>query len=190
MCPGAGFASALDAGAEEVAIVAAASEAFSQHTMQCGIAESLANLRPLLRAARGADVAMRGYVSCAVGCPFQVPLILGWQHAVYATLKITIHRSMSVAWGPSPMAGHQRYGLSCHNIAPCAIPNVPSIIRLTRGVLPHCHIALFHVIPCHDSCMLAMPQTGGKARRAWLLLSVKMTARLIASTALKETSMH
>ena len=72
-----GFERALDAGAKEVAIFAAASEAFSQRNTNCSIAESLARFEPLVKAAREADVAVRGYVSCVVGCPYQVPVAAG-----------------------------------------------------------------------------------------------------------------
>lgn len=67
-----GFERALAAGAEEVAIFAAASEAFSQRNINCSIAESLARFEPILAAAREASIAVRGYVSCVVGCPYQV----------------------------------------------------------------------------------------------------------------------
>lgn len=70
-----GFERALAAGAEEVAIFAAASEAFSQRNINCSIAESLARFEPILAAARDASIAVRGYVSCVVGCPYQVNCI-------------------------------------------------------------------------------------------------------------------
>ena len=93
-----GVEKALDAGAKEVAIIASASEAFSQHTEQCSIAESLAHLKPMVRAAREADVAVRGYVSCVVGCPFQVPVLLGWHYAVHATLRNMLKEVPIHAW--------------------------------------------------------------------------------------------
>ena len=75
--PAQGFERALDAGAKEVAIFAAASESFSQRNTNCSIAESLARFEPLVKAAHEADVAVRGYVSCVVGCPYQVPAATG-----------------------------------------------------------------------------------------------------------------
>ena len=75
--PAQGFERALDAGATEVAIFAAASEPFSQRNTNCSIAESLARFEPLVKAAREAHVAVRGYVSCVVGCPYQVPAAAG-----------------------------------------------------------------------------------------------------------------
>ncbi len=66
-----GFEAALAAGAEEVAVFGAASEAFSQKNTNCSIDESLARFEPVLDAAKAAKVAVRGYISCALGCPYQ-----------------------------------------------------------------------------------------------------------------------
>ena len=66
-----GFEAALAAGAREVAVFAAASEAFSQRNINCSIAESLARFEPLLAAAEAAGVRVRGYVSCVAGCPYE-----------------------------------------------------------------------------------------------------------------------
>ncbi|MEZ5615338.1 MAG: hydroxymethylglutaryl-CoA lyase [Rhodocyclaceae bacterium] len=66
-----GFEQALAAGVEEIAVFAAASEAFSQKNINCSIAESLARFRPVLEAARQNNIRVRGYVSCVLGCPYQ-----------------------------------------------------------------------------------------------------------------------
>jgi hydroxymethylglutaryl-CoA lyase len=66
-----GFEQALAAGAEEIAVFAAASEAFSQKNINCSIAESLERFRPVMEAARRDGIRVRGYVSCVVGCPYQ-----------------------------------------------------------------------------------------------------------------------
>lgn len=66
-----GFQAALAAGAREVAIFAAASEAFSQKNINCTIAESLARFEPVMAAAQAAGIKVRGYVSCVLGCPYQ-----------------------------------------------------------------------------------------------------------------------
>ena len=66
-----GFEAALAAGAEEVAVFAAASEAFSQQNINCSIAESLERFRPVLAAAQHHHIRVRGYVSCVLGCPYQ-----------------------------------------------------------------------------------------------------------------------
>jgi hydroxymethylglutaryl-CoA lyase len=66
-----GFEAARAAGATEVAIFGAASEAFSRRNINCSIAESLERFRPVAEAARKADVRVRGYVSCVLGCPYE-----------------------------------------------------------------------------------------------------------------------
>ncbi len=66
-----GFEAAVEAGATEVAVFAAASETFSQHNINCTIAESLERFAPVFAAARAANVRVRGYVSCALGCPYE-----------------------------------------------------------------------------------------------------------------------
>lgn len=66
-----GFQSALAAGAQEVAVFAAASESFSRKNINCSIAESLARFEPVMDAAKAAGVRVRGYVSCVLGCPYE-----------------------------------------------------------------------------------------------------------------------
>ena len=66
-----GFEAARAAGATEVAIFGAASEAFSRKNINCSIAESLERFRPVADAARHANVKVRGYISCVVGCPYE-----------------------------------------------------------------------------------------------------------------------
>ena len=67
-----GFQRAQAAGVTEVAIFAAASEAFSRKNINCSIHESLARFEDVLAAAQQAGIPVRGYVSCVVGCPYQV----------------------------------------------------------------------------------------------------------------------
>ena len=66
-----GFEGALAAGADEVVIFAAASEAFSQRNINCSIAESIERFRPVAEAARAHGLRVRAAVSCALGCPYQ-----------------------------------------------------------------------------------------------------------------------
>ena len=66
-----GFEAALAAGATEVAVFAAASETFSQKNINCSIAESLERFVPILASARAANIRVRGYVSCVLGCPYE-----------------------------------------------------------------------------------------------------------------------
>ena len=66
-----GFHAAVAAGATEVAVFAAASESFSQKNINCSIAESLDRFRPVCEAAAELNIAVRGYVSCVLGCPYE-----------------------------------------------------------------------------------------------------------------------
>jgi len=66
-----GFEAARAAGASEVAIFGAASEAFSRRNINCSIAESLERFRPVARAALENEIKVRGYVSCVLGCPYE-----------------------------------------------------------------------------------------------------------------------
>ena len=66
-----GFDSAVEAGATEVAIFAAASEAFSQKNINCSVAESIKRFEPVVAAAQAMEMKVRGYVSCVVGCPYE-----------------------------------------------------------------------------------------------------------------------
>ena len=67
----AGFERAIDAGAKEIAVFAAASESFSQRNTNCSINESLARLQPVIERAKADDIRVRGYVSCVLGCPYE-----------------------------------------------------------------------------------------------------------------------
>lgn len=66
-----GLDAALAAGADEVVIFGAASEAFSQKNINCSIAESLARFEPVAKAALAAGMRLRGSISCTMGCPYQ-----------------------------------------------------------------------------------------------------------------------
>jgi hydroxymethylglutaryl-CoA lyase len=66
-----GLEAARAAGATEVAVFGAASEAFSQKNINCSIAESLDRFRPVTEAAKTNGIKVRGYVSCVLGCPYE-----------------------------------------------------------------------------------------------------------------------
>ncbi len=66
-----GFEAALAAGCQEVAVFAAATEAFSQKNINCSIDASLDRFVPVLAAAADNDVRVRGYISCVLGCPYE-----------------------------------------------------------------------------------------------------------------------
>jgi hydroxymethylglutaryl-CoA lyase len=69
-----GFEAALAAGTREVAVFASASETFSHRNINCSIDESLARFDPVFEVARAHGIPVRGYVSCAIACPYEGPV--------------------------------------------------------------------------------------------------------------------
>jgi hydroxymethylglutaryl-CoA lyase len=69
-----GYEAARAAGVDEVAIFGAASEAFSRKNINCSIAESIERFRPVAEAAKADGILVRGYLSCAVACPYDGPV--------------------------------------------------------------------------------------------------------------------
>ncbi|MEO9827427.1 MAG: hydroxymethylglutaryl-CoA lyase [Paracoccaceae bacterium] len=68
-----GLEAALAAKADEVAIFASASEGFSQHNINCSIAESLERFAPMMPVIKEHGLPVRGYVSCVTDCPYDGP---------------------------------------------------------------------------------------------------------------------
>ena len=66
-----GLEAALECGVDEVAVFGAASESFSQKNINCSVSESLERFAPVLERAKAANVRVRGYVSCVLGCPYE-----------------------------------------------------------------------------------------------------------------------
>lgn len=66
-----GFERAIATNIDEVAVFTAASEAFTQKNINCTIAESLLRFESVLKAAKEKNMKVRGYVSCALGCPYE-----------------------------------------------------------------------------------------------------------------------
>ena len=66
-----GIDRAIECGVKEVAVFAAASESFSQKNINCSIEESLERFKPVIQKAQSHNMAVRGYVSCVLGCPYE-----------------------------------------------------------------------------------------------------------------------
>ena len=134
-----GLEAALATGVTEVAVFAAASEAFSQKNINCSIDESIERFVPVIESAREHGVAVRGYVSTVVGCPYQgdVPpekvaevskalfdlgcyeISLGDTIGVGTPLKVqTMLAEVSKAVPMEKLAGHfhNTYGMAIANI--------------------------------------------------------------------------
>lgn len=69
-----GAEAALAAGAQALAVFTAASESFARSNTNCSIAESIERFRPVMALAARAGVPVRGYVSCALDCPYEGPV--------------------------------------------------------------------------------------------------------------------
>jgi hydroxymethylglutaryl-CoA lyase len=69
-----GALAAIKAGAQELAVFASASETFARKNTNCTIAESMERFRPVLALAASHGIAVRGYVSCAIECPYEGPI--------------------------------------------------------------------------------------------------------------------
>ena len=65
-----GFEAAIATRPDEIVVFGAASEAFSQKNINCSIAESIERFAPVVEAALAAGIAVRGAMSCTVGCPY------------------------------------------------------------------------------------------------------------------------
>ena len=66
-----GLDRAMECNVKEVAVFAAASEAFSEKNINCSIDESLAKFEAVIQKASMANIRVRGYISCVAGCPYQ-----------------------------------------------------------------------------------------------------------------------
>lgn len=70
-----GYEDAIAAGADEIAVFGSASEGFSQANVNASIAETMERFAPILEEARHIDLPVRGYVSCAIECPYDGKII-------------------------------------------------------------------------------------------------------------------
>jgi hydroxymethylglutaryl-CoA lyase len=66
-----GMLAALQAGVKEIAIFTAASETFNQRNIHCSIEKSIQRFEPVMALAKEYKIFVRGYISCALGCPYE-----------------------------------------------------------------------------------------------------------------------
>lgn len=66
-----GYERARAAGAAEIAVFTAASEAFNRKNINASIDESIERFLPVIESAKADGVQVRGYVSTVLGCPYQ-----------------------------------------------------------------------------------------------------------------------
>ncbi|MCP4981275.1 MAG: hydroxymethylglutaryl-CoA lyase, partial [Gammaproteobacteria bacterium] len=66
-----GLEQAIESGVEEIALFAAATETFSRKNTNCSIEESIERFTLVVDRARSESMRIRGYISCALGCPYE-----------------------------------------------------------------------------------------------------------------------
>jgi hydroxymethylglutaryl-CoA lyase len=66
-----GFEDAVAVGAKHIAVFTAASETFSQKNTNASIEQSLQRIAEVTSLAKAQNIEVRGYVSCALGCPYE-----------------------------------------------------------------------------------------------------------------------
>ncbi|MFZ6694355.1 hydroxymethylglutaryl-CoA lyase [Stenotrophomonas acidaminiphila] len=151
-----GYVRALAAGASEVAVFTAASEQFNRTNTNAGIDESLQRFAPVLERARADGIAVRGYVSTVLGCPYQgeVPLadVVRVARALHAmgcheislgdTIGVGTPRKaramLRAVAAEVPMAAlavhfHDTYGQALANIAACLEDGVRVVDSAVAG---------------------------------------------------------
>lgn len=82
-----GMEVALKSNVKEIAIFASASEGFSQANINCSVAQSLDRFAPVMALAKENNIAVRGYVSCVLGCPYDGDVAIGDVVNIAAQLK-------------------------------------------------------------------------------------------------------
>lgn len=126
-----GLEAALAAKASEVAIFGAVSESFSKKNINCSIAESMTRFQAVVDKAKEANIRVRGYISCVLGCPYEG--------------DIQPEKVAEVA--------RQLYDMGCYEISlgdtiGCGTPGaVRSMISAVSKQVPIEHLA----IHCHDT---------------------------------------
>ena len=142
-----GLDDALAAGAREVAVFGAASETFSRRNINCSIAESLARFAEVTKRALAAGIAVRGYVSCVLGCPYEGPIAPEAVRHVASALvelgcfEVSLGDTIGVGT-PGGMAGlldavtgtvpANRLAVHCHDTYGQALANI--LVALSAGI--------------------------------------------------------
>lgn len=142
-----GLDDALAAGVREVAVFGAASETFSRRNINCSIAESLVRFTEVTKRAMAAGVAVRGYVSCVLGCPYEGPIAPEAVRQVAASLfdlgcfEVSLGDTIGIGT-PGGMSGlldvvtrtisADRLAVHCHDTYGQALANI--LVALGAGI--------------------------------------------------------
>ena len=66
-----GLERAIASQAKHIAVFCAATDAFSLNNINCSVNESMDIIQSICRQAKANNLAIRGYISCVLGCPYQ-----------------------------------------------------------------------------------------------------------------------
>ncbi|XP_075779750.1 3-hydroxymethyl-3-methylglutaryl-CoA lyase, cytoplasmic isoform X4 [Pelodiscus sinensis] len=121
----------IAAGATEVSVFGAASESFSKMNINCSIEESMGKFEEVTKSARNMNIPVRGYVSCALGCPYAGNII------------------------PAKVAevSKQLYSLGCYEISlgdTIGVGTPGSMKRMLEAVMKEIPVSAL-AVHCHDT---------------------------------------
>ncbi|XP_043398318.1 3-hydroxymethyl-3-methylglutaryl-CoA lyase, cytoplasmic isoform X2 [Chelonia mydas] len=121
----------IAAGATEISVFGAASESFNKMNINCSIEESIEKFEEVTKSARNMNIPVRGYVSCALGCPYEGNII------------------------PAKVAevSKQLYSLGCYEISlgdTIGVGTPGSMKRMLEAVMKEIPVSAL-AVHCHDT---------------------------------------
>jgi len=142
-----GMEDALSAGVRCVSIFTAASETFSQKNTNCSLEEGFERFKPVMKMADNEGIRVRGYVSCAITCPYEGDISPQAVATVASRLLdlgcVEISLGDTIGRGPpqsiramvqavSTLVPVEKLAIHCHDTFGNAVPNV--LEALSQGI--------------------------------------------------------
>ena len=134
-----GFNQALELGLNHIAVMASATETFSQKNTHCSIKENLKRVQKICKQARRHKITVRAYLSMAFYCPYEGPVRpfkstqiaeklmnegiqeLTLSDTIGAASPKQVESLIKVVQSKIPLF---KLGLHCHNTRGMALPNI------------------------------------------------------------------
>ncbi len=140
-----GYERAITSGVREIAVFTAASESFSKRNTNCSIAESFTRIRPVVEQAMAADIRVRGYISCVLGCPYE-------GHIEAAAVAVVCEQLMDM--GCDEISLGDTIGTGTPAVANALVKTVGSVVPIEQLAV-HFHDtygqALANILACLDA---------------------------------------
>ena len=139
-----GMREALAAGIRNISIFTAASETFSKKNTNCSIEASFERFKPVMEMALDQGVRVRGYVSCAIACPYEGDIPPGAVRDVAVRLRDlgcaeislgdtigcgTPHSIRKMVQAVAERVPIERLAIHCHDTFNTAVENVLEALR-------------------------------------------------------------